>query len=82
MNDVDEYKKQNPYPKLDYKEEDGLNKWLAKTDSWMRKFNNKFKYEPKEYKEFIKLDDTFYENMFEELWEYDCSIVEKPEKLI
>ena len=82
MNDVDEYRKQNPYPKLDYKEDDGVSKWFARTDSWMRKFNNKFKYEPTEYKEFLELDDTFYENMFEELWEYDCSIVEKPEKLI
>jgi hypothetical protein len=83
FDDVLKYEENNPKPDFPSSgNSEDKNKWKIKQNKWYEAYYLALYDKPKTYNEFKELADEFYERMYDTMFEYDCFIVEKPEKLI
>ena len=81
--DVQQYEIDNPKPKFPMDGDfDAKDKWRAEQNIWNETFYEAVYERPSTYQEFINLNNDFFERMLNSWFDYDCSIIEKPEKLI
>ena len=79
--DLIKYEEDNPqpnYPKGG--DSDAEIKWRADLNIWFKERDKAMFYKPNTYEEFINLSNDFFDNIFDSWWDYNCSIVDLPQK--
>ena len=81
QDDVNRYKELYPEPMFQIGgSTEEIDEWKILNREWWKNYHEALYENPKTYRDFLKLDDNFYERMNEFNWDYDCSKIEKLQK--